>query len=310
MMPDRRDPSAPPPRDEGSGRSPWRFVPLAVVVALSILIVAMGWHRHLSFEAFVHRHAALRDFIARDLTDRLRSLRVACQRLRLGIQVGLVVVVATSLVLGLGFGAWTFAVCAGAILAAGPWYLVRRLAGSRRQKIEDQLADAMVVFSSAIRAGLSIPQALEILAVECRPPIKQEFAQLVSEYRLGKPLERTLEEAKGRLKSENFVLFAASLLASRESGGRLNETVDRMSASLLEIQRLERKVDSETAQARKSAIYMAVAPAAILLLYFYMDPYSTQLLFTTLAGQLLLASAVGLDLAAYLWARAILSPNI
>jgi uncharacterized membrane protein YdjX (TVP38/TMEM64 family) len=68
MMPDRRDPSAPPPRDEASGRSPWRFVPLAVVVALSILIVAMGWHRHLSFEAFVHRHAVLRDFIAYDLT--------------------------------------------------------------------------------------------------------------------------------------------------------------------------------------------------------------------------------------------------
>lgn len=67
-MPDRRDPSAPPPRDEASGRSPWRFVPLAVVVALSILIVAMGWHRHLSFEAFVHRHAVLRDFIAHDLT--------------------------------------------------------------------------------------------------------------------------------------------------------------------------------------------------------------------------------------------------
>ena len=42
-------------------------MPLAVVVALSILIVAMGWHRHLSFESFVHQHAVLREFIARDL---------------------------------------------------------------------------------------------------------------------------------------------------------------------------------------------------------------------------------------------------
>ena len=81
-----------------------------------------------------------------------------------------------------------------------------------------------------------------MLAVECPVPIKQEFAQLVGEYKLGKPLERTLEEGKERLRSENFVLFAAALLASRESGGRLNETVERISKSILEIQRLERKV--------------------------------------------------------------------
>jgi hypothetical protein len=70
-MPDRRDPSSLPslpPPDQGRGRSPWRFVPLAAVVALSVLILAMGWHRHLTFETFVRQHAVLRDFIARDLT--------------------------------------------------------------------------------------------------------------------------------------------------------------------------------------------------------------------------------------------------
>jgi tight adherence protein B len=168
----------------------------------------------------------------------------------------------------------------------------------------------MVMFSSAVRAGLSIPQALEILAVECPLPIRQEFAQLVGEYRLGRPLERTLEEGKERLKSENFVLFAAALLASRESGGRLNETVERISKSILEIQRLERKIISETAQARKSALYMAVAPALILLVYFYLDPVSTRFLFVTLPGQLMLSAVVILNVAAYVWARVILNPDI
>jgi len=71
MMPARRDPSSLPslpPQDEGQGRSPWRFVPLAAIVALSVLILAMGWHRHLTFETFVRQHAVLRDFIARGLT--------------------------------------------------------------------------------------------------------------------------------------------------------------------------------------------------------------------------------------------------
>ena len=41
---------------------------------------------------------------------------------------------------------------------------------------------------------------------------------------------------------------------------------------MLELQRLERKVLAETAQARKSAVYMAIAPAFILVAYYFVDP--------------------------------------
>ena len=123
-------------------------------------------------------------------------------------------------------------------------------------------------------------------------------------------LERTLTEAKQRLRSENFALFAAAMLASHESGGRLNETVERIAESVREMQRLDRKIMSETAQARKSAIYMALAPAFILVVYFFIDPRNTGLLFTTPFGQILLGFAVVLNVVAYLWARVILNPDI
>ena len=99
--------------------------------------------------------------------------------------------------------------------------------------------------------------------------------------------------------------------ASRESGGRLNETVDRIAHSVRELQRLERKIESETAQARTSAMYMALAPAFILALYyFFLDPANTERLFTTFIGQVMLSIAVLLDVIAYLWARKILTPEI
>ena len=79
---------------------------------------------------------------------------------------------------------------------------------------------------------------------------------------------------------------------------------------MLELQRLERKVQSETAQARKSAVYMAIAPAIILLVYYFVDPISTMRLFKEPMGHLMLAAALVLDVAAYLWARVILSPDI
>ena len=99
--------------------------------------------------------------------------------------------------------------------------------------------------------------------------------------------------------------------ASRESGGRLNETVDRIAHSVRELQRLERQVLSETAQARTSALYMALAPIAVLAIYYFIiDPENTSRLFTTVWGQILLSASVVLNVVAYVWARAILSPDI
>jgi len=251
------------------------------------------------------------DFVERDFREKLRRLRISTGRLRTWLLAWLVFVGVVLLVLWIVFDVFVLAVMAACLLISLPWYLVRRLAEQRRQKIEDQLADSMVSLASAIKAGLSLAQAIEILAQQTPPPICQEFQQIHGEYQLGKPMEQCLAEAKDRLRSENFALFAAAMEASRESGGRLNETVDRIAHSVRELQRLERKVESETAQARASAFYMALAPLVILALYYFIiDRENTERLFRTVPGQLMLSAAVVLNVVAYLWARKILNPDI
>ena len=250
------------------------------------------------------------DYLERDLGEKLRSLRISTKRLRAWLilwSIGLV-----GVLVGLGYllDSLAFALTFAVLLACLPWYVIHRLALSRKQQIESQLADAMVTFSSAIKAGLSLAQAMDILAGQCPRPVSDEFRQIVGEYQMGKPLEKTLTEAKTRLKSDNFNLFAAALLASRKSGGRLNETVDRIAHSVLELQRLERKIEVETAQARRSAIYMAIVPVLLLGVYYFVDPVNTVLLFTTLPGQILLSIAIALVVIAYVWAQVILRPDI
>ncbi len=247
--------------------------------------------------------------LERDVAEKLRRLRLSTGNIRGQIVAWIALVAGVFSLLWIALNSPVLAVLAAVFLIAAPWYLLRRMAERRRQRIEDQLADAMVTLANAVRAGLSLPQSLEILAAQCPAPINEEFRQIVGEYRLGKPLERTLEEAKQRLRSENFALFAAAIQASHRSGGRLNETVERIAQSVLELQRLERKVLAETAQARKSAVYMALAPAVILTVYYFVDPENTSLLFTTVLGQVLLSAAVILNIIAYFWARRILSPE-
>ncbi len=250
------------------------------------------------------------DFVQEDFNEKLRRMRISTVNLRTYLLAWSVIIVGGAGALWVAFDSFPLALLAAIILFCGPWYVLRRMAQRYRDKIEDQLADGMASFSAAIRAGLSIPQALELLAEQGPRPMRDEFRQIVGEYNLGKPLDRTMDEAKERLDSENFALFAAALMASRESGGKLNETVDRIAVSVLEMQRLERKIRSETAQARRSALYMALAPLLILLVYAFVDPVNTARLFTTVPGQILLCIAIVLNLAAYFWARKILNPDI
>lgn len=250
-------------------------------------------------------------FVEDDLREKLRRLRVNTRPLHGWLIVWLVAVAGVFLGFLFVLESATFAILFSMLLIAVPWYVVRRLAEARRQKIEDQLADAMVTLSSAIKAGLSLGQSLEILAEQCPHPINQEFRQMVGEYQMGQPLDRVLEDTRLRLKSENFALFAAAMQASRESGGRLNETVDRIAHSVLELQRLERKIMTETAQARTSGLYMALAPVAVLALYYFvLDPENTEKLFTTVPGQLILSLAIVLDIGAYVWSQYILNADI
>jgi uncharacterized membrane protein YdjX (TVP38/TMEM64 family) len=58
----------PPPagtNDNSPGFSWRRAAPLAVVVAISGVVIGMGWHRQLSFETLVHHYEALGELIAR-----------------------------------------------------------------------------------------------------------------------------------------------------------------------------------------------------------------------------------------------------
>ncbi len=43
-----------------------RLLPLVAIVAALAMVIAMGWHRHLSFESLVRHHSVLQDFVAQN----------------------------------------------------------------------------------------------------------------------------------------------------------------------------------------------------------------------------------------------------
>lgn len=251
------------------------------------------------------------DFVETDFREQLRRMRMSTRHLRKSLVAWWVFAGTVWGMMWFVFNIPFLGLTIFILMIVLPWFWIRRMAHQRALQIEDQLADSMVSLASAIKAGLSLAQSLEILAQQSPRPIASEFQQIVSEYQMGKPLEKCLNEARVRLRSENFALFAAAMQASRESGGKLNETVERIAISVREMQRLERKVQADTSQARTSAVYMALVPFFVLAVYYFVvDPANTERLFTTVLGQVFLCAALILNVLAYLWARRILNPDI
>src|SRR5258708_4603271 len=82
-------------------------------------------------------------WIEHDVGDKLRALRIASRGLRRMLIAWLVAIGSIFLSLGVVLQSPLLALAICALIAALPWYIIRRLAERRRVAIEDQLADAM-----------------------------------------------------------------------------------------------------------------------------------------------------------------------
>ncbi|HJV76628.1 MAG TPA: pilus assembly protein, partial [Noviherbaspirillum sp.] len=60
-------------------------------------------------------------------------------------------------------------------LAFLPRWLYARLRRQRLKKFEEQLPDALMMLAGGLRAGVSLPTAIQQLVAESEPPLSQEF---------------------------------------------------------------------------------------------------------------------------------------
>jgi tight adherence protein B len=196
---------------------------------------------------------------------------------------------------------------AGAVL---PPVFLRMLRRRRLRKLEDQLVGGIVTLASGVRAGLNLVQAMELVSRDGPTPLRQEFAHLVREYEYGVPLEQAMDNAGERIGSGDFKLLFAALETHRERGGDLGETLDRIADSIREIQRLEKRVETLTAQGRATARWLGAMPVVIGIIYYFIDPAGVMALFEKGLGNLILLGIIILNILGFLWIKKIVSIDI
>ena len=161
----------------------------------------------------------------------------------------------------------------------------------RRSRIESQALDAMDLLASGLRAGYSVPQAIELVAKHSPEPTAFEFALAAQEISLGVPLFEAMSRLARRAANRDYELVAIIVRVQHEVGGNLAQILDSVGATLRERFELRRQVNALTAQQRLSSLVLTVLPFALLLFLFLMDRSFVEPMFTAVLGRLMLALA-------------------
>lgn len=193
---------------------------------------------------------------------------------------------------------------------AAPRLLFALFKRRRLQRIREQLPDATMLIAGALRAGASIQIALAQVVAEMRAPIAQEFDLFLREQRLGVTFDEALESMEGRIRDEDMSLFVAALKVSRETGGNLAETLERLAETLRQKLIVEGKIRALTAQGKLQGVIMAMLPVGLAFVLFQMEPEAMSKMFSTWYGWLTIGFITIMELVGALIIRKIIRIDV
>ncbi len=139
------------------------------------------------------------------------------------------------------------------------WWLKRR----RDRLFDLQLTDALMNISNSLRAGFSLPQALELVHREMPNPMSQEIRLVCQELRLGLPMDEALANLHKRMPLPAVDLVVTAISIVRDVGGNLTEVFDNIAHTIRERQRIEGKIRALTAQGKLQAIVICSLPFGV-----------------------------------------------
>jgi tight adherence protein B len=170
-------------------------------------------------------------------------------------------------------------------------FLVKKVReGKQRLLLASQLRQALQNMVHALHIGVGFQQALEYVAQEAEMPLGAEWRRLLQSVRLGSPWSEALTELGKRVNIPEMGWFVAAVQITQNTGGSLAEVLEILSETLQERQILRDKVSALTAQGKASGFVLAALPFILLAALRVIVPGLVRPMFTTAAGQAMIAA--------------------
>lgn len=210
-------------------------------------------------------------------------------------------VASIAVALGLHFGLGIYLIVAaavGIVAGVGVNLFFRALAARKTSRLEFQLADAMDLMVSSLRAGAGLTDAIESATRESRRPLRGYLNQLLNRIRLGERPEYVLANLERLVPVESFRLFTMTLAAHWEGGGSLATTLSNVGRTIRDRVDVKRRVRSQAVETQASVVGVLVVTYGLALLMWNNYPdrfetFATSELGSMFIGLTILLQAVG-----------------
>lgn len=134
----------------------------------------------------------------------------------------------------------------------------------RLTALEDQLPDLLMTLAASLKAGHSFRQGIQAVVEEGQPPASKEFKRVLTETRLGRPMDAALGDMAERVGSKNLSFVVTAVTIQRQVGGSLAGIFDMVAEAVRQRQQFARKIRGLTAMGRASAYVLVGIPFFIL----------------------------------------------
>jgi tight adherence protein B len=201
--------------------------------------------------------------------------------------------------------AWVLPLALAVFVVLGARYLLERRISRRRAAFGDQLDDTLSLVASGLRAGHSLPRAMDAVAHEAESPTAEEFARILNQHRLGRDLGESIGLSAARMRSDDLAWVAQAASIHREVGGNLGEVLDHVGETIRERSQIRRQVATLSAEGRISANVLIALPVLVALVLAVVSPSYLTAFLTTPLGWLLIAVSLVLFAIGIVWLRAV-----
>jgi tight adherence protein B len=179
-----------------------------------------------------------------------------------------------------------------------PVAVVSGRARRRQRDFAEVWPEAVDNLASAVRAGMSLPDALAGLAVRGPEPLRPSFEAFALDYQVSGRFGESLDRLKDRLADPVGDRVIEGLRIAREvGGGELGRLLRNLSGYLRDEARTRSELEARQSWAVNGARLAVAAPWAVLLLMSFQSEVITRYRSTT--GALILAFGAGASLLAY-----------
>lgn len=169
-----------------------------------------------------------------------------------------------------------------------PGWVLAFLKARRIRKYDKQLPDALGIVASALRAGLSLPKAMEVVVKQMRPPINQEFGLVLKQYKLGKSIDEAVTILSKQMDTEDTGILISMIGMLSKTGGDMTQGLENVAYVIRERWRVKEKIKSMTAEGKAQAIIVSAIPVVVGLMLNKFLPETFSLMYTTTLGWIIM----------------------